>query len=99
MDVDAKREIISFLGKHLDAVGYAGELAWNLREGLRECSKNPSLRPVLDSLLPRQKAELELKLIDDRVSSDVPSRVSFNWKYCGLSFSDPIEFHTDPSSQ
>jgi len=67
--MDANDEVTRFLAVHLDAVAYSGALAWNLREWVRECRATPSLRPVLDSLLPHYRAELELKLIDSNLST------------------------------
>ena len=69
MDAESKHAVTEFLGKHLDAIAYATEVAWNLREWLRECKSYPTLQSVLDSLLPHIRAELELKLIDSGLAS------------------------------
>jgi hypothetical protein len=76
VDAESKHAVTEFLGKHLDAIAYATEVAWNLREWLRECKSALTLQAVLDSLLPRIRAELELKLIDSglvSMTSGLPS--------------------------
>ena len=68
MDAGAKRDLLDFLGTHGAGVVKAAGTAWNLREYLKECKENPSLRPVLNSLLPRIRADLELTLIESHLA-------------------------------
>src|SRR4051812_35297801 len=63
-----KTEVVTAIKPHIGAILFAAEVAWNLREWLREATHQRTLQPVLQSLLPRIRAQLELSLIDNGLS-------------------------------
>ncbi|MCC6492157.1 MAG: hypothetical protein IT424_03955 [Pirellulales bacterium] len=69
-------ERVEAVGRYQSSLSFASEVAWNLRERIREATQDRTLRTVLDEGLPSIRAKLEISLIDDglaNLASTLPS--------------------------